>query len=157
LALLILFKRKKNKNSLFVLLCFAFFPSFSFFFSVFSHLSFSMRLTTLHDLVSGCITAEDFDWRLQHACLSMFESRVEGASLVSTLDIDNIVVWSSADLRNLCSGIFHIGCETAITFVFRQCLLPAQPKGLSFLFPLFKRGAEMFSLRVKVSSMTTLQ
>lgn len=114
-----------------------------------------MRLTTLNHLVSGCFTAHEFDWRLQHAQLSMIESRVDGASLVSLLDIDNIVVWSTADLRDLCAGIFEVGCETAITFVFRQCLWPVQPAGHSFTFPLFKRGAEMFSLRIKVVNMTT--
>ena len=85
----------------------------------------------------------------------MLESRVAGASLVSVLDIDNVVVWSTANLDNHCAGIFDVGCERAISFVFRQCVWPAQPKGLTFSFPLFKRGAEMFSLRIKVVAMTT--
>ena len=112
-----------------------------------------MMPQTLHDLVSGRPTAEEFDRRLQAKRLSFVASEMDGATLFSSFDVDNVSVWSTADLEALASGIFDVGCYIPSVFIVRKSLRHVLPSGLSLRFPCFLRGSESLSVVIKLVSL----
>jgi len=107
--------------------------------------------STLRKLVQGNPTASEFSSRLQESRLSLVESQVSGGTVVSSLDIDNVEIWTCGDLAAGYNGLFEVGFASPVLFILKQVVRAPLISGSSCSFSLFTRNGEPFSLVLKLN------